>query len=104
MKWITKLIRKQDGDTPKEALEKAITFVDNWCKENGFKYGIKHNEDTGCNRVLFIKTPHKTYTYKFIISVYQKPTGKFEEKRNMFFDYMYLEEITKPAYFAHLDK
>lgn len=104
MEWITKIISKQDYDTSKEALNKALELIDRWCKEKGFTYQICHNDETGINRVLYINTQYKQYKYKLIISTFNKGTGEHIEERNIFFDYMYLKEVTKPAFFAHLDR
>ena len=101
--WVTKLIQKQDFDTPAAALKNATELIENWCKQNGFEYEINHNKDTGCNRVLTIKTNYRIYNYKFIISGYEKPTGEQEPSYNLFGE-KWLVDITKPAYYAHLDR
>ena len=102
--WVTQLISKQDFDTPAAALQNATELITNWCKENGFKYKINHNKDTGKNRILFLETPQKVYVYKFVISVYSKPTGEHEKAYNVFTNSESLREITKPVYRAHLDR
>ena len=107
MEWITKFIHKQKHDTYNEALNSAIELIDNWTKENDLEYEIKHNEETGCNRVLFIykKYPNgytKHYIYPFIISGCYEPTGEYEEKEGFFGKY--LDEKTVYKYHAHLDR
>lgn len=100
MEWITKIINNNKYDTNIHALKNAIWLIDKWCRQNNFSYEILHNEDTGCNRVLTIYTPHKTYQYKFIISSCNVENG-YEEGID-FFGNKCKQPIYKAQYYAKL--
>ena len=107
MDWITKIIHKQTYDTYNEALEQATKLIDSWCKENGLEYEIKHNGETGCNRVLFIYKTYsngycKHYAYSFVVSGCYVGTGEYEERESVFGTY--INEKTKYQFYAHLGK
>ena len=107
MEWITKIIHKQTYDDYDEALYKATNFIACWCKENDLEYEIKHNADTGCNRVLFIHKKYpsgysKHYGYRFIISSIYEPTGEYEEVH--YYDGPFMKEIMKRKFVAHLER
>lgn len=99
MEWITKIINKDYFTTHDEALSNALYTIDDWCKQNNFDYKIKHNDETGCNRVLFFGK----YCYKFIISSATIETDEIEEYYNIFFDDVEKRNKTKIVYYAHLE-
>lgn len=105
MEWITKIISQKTYDTYEEALEQATKLIDSWCKENGLEYEIKHNGETGCNRVLFIYKTYpngyrKHYAYGFVVSGVYVGTGVFEEVN--YYDGAFMKEIDERKFVAHL--
>lgn len=103
MEWITKLDLGQSYES-KKALQMAKDVISAWGKENGIKCTIVHNATDGKNRVLLVETANKFYTYKMVVSSYNKIVG--QEERPSLFGGTYMTDVyeKQPTFYCHLQR